>query len=225
MEQDTYKFLYYDHPNIELFVKVVQLNPESPPTLLSEFLTKNLDNFILNMEGECIDSKQFQLCYDMAKGLQYLHRRGVIHTNLHGRNVLITSDGTAKIADYVSPQVISHSLTRTTPPANVAYLPPEVIEDKALYSAQSDIYSLGVLFLQVLIQKIPASSDKTMFSIIEKRKEEICKIKHNTLLPILLWCLSIVKSARPFIDQICEAVVAAKEAPQNLISSLNVMVR
>jgi len=217
LEQNTDRFLYYDHPNIELFVKVIQLNPRSPPTLLSELLNENLDTFVVRMEGKCTDSNQINLCHDMAKGLQYLHRSGVIHKNLHGRNVLITSNGAAKIADYVSPQVISLSVTRTIPPANIAYLPPEVIEDKAQYSDQSDIYSLGVLFMQTVTQKIPSLTEKAKSSIVAKRKEEVYKIKYHTLLPTLLWCLNTSKSARPFVDQVCEAIAVVKYTPQDVM--------
>ena len=160
IQQATDNFLYFDHPNIELFVNAVQLSVDSPPTLLTELLTENLDMFVLKMESKCKNSYQLDICHDMTSGLQYLHRRGVVHTNLHGRNVLMTSNGRAKIADYISPQVISKTSMIKSPPGNVAYLPPETIEDKGMYSEQSDIYSLGVLFLQVVTQNFQHQQKK-----------------------------------------------------------------
>ena len=220
--QATEKFLYYYHPNIELFVNAVQLSVDSPPTLLTELLTENLDMFVLKVESKCKDSCQLDVCHDMTSGLQYLHKVGVIHTNLHGRNVLMTSDRRAKIADYISPQVMSNNATTKLPPGNIAYLPPEAIEDKVQYCKQSDIYSLGVLFLQVIIHKIPESTDKAKSSIIAKRKEEIHEAKHSSLFPTLLWCLNSNKSARPYIDQVYKAVEAAKKDPEDMIYILKV---
>lgn len=207
----------YMHPNIELFDASIQFTPDSPPTVLSELLTENLDTFTTRMEGKCALHKQLEICHDMASGLEYLHSVDVVHHNLHGRNILLSSEGRAKIADYVCAQVMTKSKTTTS--TNIAYLPPEAIEDPAHYTKQSDIYSLGVLLLQVAIQKIPLPTDLTELSKLAKRKEELSQIKHHPLVPIVLQCLSTIQLARPSITKLCEAVATAKESPQNVMST------
>ena len=129
------------HTNVELFETSIQLANESLPTLLSELLHENLDTFTTRMKGNLPIHQQLQLCEDMANGLQYLHGAGVVHTNLHGRNILVSYDGHAKIGDYVCPQVISPS--EEVPTSNIPYLPPEAVKDKSLCNEQSDMYSLG----------------------------------------------------------------------------------
>jgi len=215
IELNTIEFTSIDHTNIEIFKGVLQLTPDSPPTLVSEFFPLNLDTFIA--QNKCAICKQLELCHDMAKGLQYLHSVNIIHYNLHGRNILIGSDGSAKIADYVCPQVIT--AVSSTASINVAYLPPEVIEDRSNYTAQSDIYSIGVLFLQVITQKIPALTNKTERAKLRKRKEELSGATGHLLRPTILQCLNTIVFSRPLIENVCQAVADAKKAPQSVMSA------
>lgn len=217
IEKNVAIVLHYMHPNIELFHASFQLTPDSTPTLLSELLAENLDTLTKRMDGKYAIHKQLQLCHDMSSGLQYLHSIDVIHSNLHGRNILITQEGRAKIADYVCPQVTLKRDMAVS--ANIAYIPPEAIEDKSRYTQRSDIYSLGVLQLQVAMQKTPSPTELTELSKLTKRKEELSDIKHHPLVPIILQCLSTIQLARPSIEKLCEAVAAAKESPQNVMST------
>ena len=203
--------------NIETFEGALQLDSNGLPIIFSELLTENLDNYVMRMNGKCAIHTQMELCHDMAKGLQYLHSISIVHSNLHGRNILISSNGRAKIADYLCPGLLPNGADIS--PENVPYLSSEVIEDMSQCAEPSDIYSLGVLFLQVAIQDIPSPTDKTEYSKIMKRREELSKIKHHPLWSIIKQCLSSIRIARPSINQSCEQIVAAKAAPQSVIST------
>ena len=172
--------------------------------------------FTTRMKGNLPIHQQLDLCNDMANGLQYLHGVGLVHTNLHGRNVLVSHDGHARIGDYIFPQVISSS--EEVPTNNISYLPPEAIKDKSLYNEQSDVYSLGVLFLQVATQNIPQPTDKTELSKISKRKEELAEIKHHPLLSIIYKCITNIRITRPSVTQVSEQIATAKESPQSVLS-------
>ena len=172
--------------------------------------------FTTRMKGNLPTHQQLDLCNDMANGLQYLHGVGLVHTNLHGRNVLVSHDGHAKIGDYICPQVISSS--EEVPTNNIPYLPPEAVKDKSLYNEQSDVYSLGVLFLQVATQNIPQPTDKTELSKLSKRKEELAEIKHHPLSSIIYKCITNIRITRPSVTQVSEQIATAKESPQSVLS-------
>ena len=210
-------YSYFAHSNIELFETTTQLPNESLPMLLTELLPENLDMFTTRMKGNLPIHQQLDLCNDMANGLQYLHGAGLVHTNLHGRNVLVSHDGHAKIGDYICPQVISPS--EEVPTNNIPYLPPEATKDKSLYNEQSDVYSLGVLFLQVTTQNIPEPTDKTELSKIIKRKAEIAGIKDHPLVSLILRCITNIRMGRPSATQVMEQIATAKESPQSVLSS------
>ena len=204
------------HPNIEQFHSVVQLTPDSPPILLTELLTDNLNSYTARMKGKLPIHAQLDLCHDMAKGLQFLHTAGLVHNNLHGANILISQDGQAKIADYICPLV--DSLNEQTTPQDKVYMSPESIRNTYLVNKHSDIYSLGVLYLQVATQSPPMPNDSTELSEVQRWKEHLDQITTNPLLPLIIQCLGIIP-ARPSIDRVCTKIATAKESPQSVMSN------
>ena len=207
---------YFVHSNIEVYETTVQLASERLPLLLSELLPENLDIFTTRMKGKLPIHQQLDLCNDMANGLQYLHGAGIVHTNLHGRNVLVSHDGHAKIGDYICPQVISSN--EEVPTHNIPYVPPEAIEDKSYCNEQSDIYSLGVLFLQVVTQNVLGTSDKIELSKLQKRREELAGIKGHPLFSVIHKCINNVRVCRPSVNQMLQQIQIAKSSPQSVLS-------
>ena len=201
--------------NIEQFHSVVQLTPDNPPILLTELLQENLNSYTARMKGKLPIYVQLDLCHDMAKGLQFLHTAGLVHNNLHGANVLISQDGQAKIADCICSLV--DSLNEKVTPQHTMYTSPELAKNIHFYSKQSDIYSLGVLYLQVATQSPPIPNDSVELSEVQRFKDQLNKITTNPLLPLILQCLGIIL-ARPSIDRVNAKIVTAKEGPQSIMS-------
>ena len=204
------------HTNIEQFHSVAQLTPDSPPILLTELLHENLNSYTARMKGKLPVHVQLDLCHDMAKGLQFLHIAGLVHNNLHGANILISQDGRAKIADYICPLV--DSLNEKLTPQHNVYTSPELVKNIHHYSKQSDIYSLGVLYLQVATQSPPMPKDSSEISEVQRFKDQLDEITTNPLLSLILQCLGITL-ARPSIDRLCAKIATAKDTPQSVMSN------
>ena len=127
----------------------------------------------------------------------------------------------------VGEQTIQFS--RTMCPGTDAYMPPEAIEAKPVYTEKIDCFSFGVLVIQILTRLIPAPGNrqevmdnhlglpkgrKVMVSVpeVERRKNHIDLIDPNhPLLTIAFDCLKDTESDRPSAQQICERVAALKE--------------
>ena len=202
--------------NIELFHSLVQLTPDDPPILLTELLPENLNCYTDRMRGNLPINKQLNLCHDMAKGLQFLHKLDVTHGNLHGANILISQDGQVKIADYICPQV--EILNENTTSQYRAYMSPESISNKKLISKSSDVYSLGVLYLQVTTQNPPLPDESAEVSETQRWKKQIDEITEHPLLPLILRCFKF-SVARPDIDHICSKIANTKQSLQNVVSN------
>ena len=209
-------FVINQHSNVELFHSVVQLTPHSPPILLTELLHENLSNYIARMRGNLSIKVQFSLCHDMAKGLQFLHNLDMIHGNLHCANILISKDGQAKIADYVCPQI--DTLDENTVSQYKVYMSPESISNTKVITQQSDIYSIGVLYLQVATQNPPLPDDNFEVYEVQHWKKQMDQIIKSPLQSLIALCFK-TSEVRPHIDHICDKIAIIKESSQSLVSN------
>ena len=194
------RFLNVIHPNVEQFELVLQQSTTSCPTILSKLLPYNLDGFIAQKKEALPVDVQLDLCYDMALGLHYLLTAGILHTNLHGRNVLVSDEPKAKIADYICPQVLTAVDDVAT---DQYYMAPELIKSKQLPTKFSAVFSLGVLCLQTVTDHPPRPSGELQLSEPERRIANLQEVDNtHPLLPIIQQCLSDNERSRPPVSKI-----------------------
>ncbi|MGN6520566.1 MAG: protein kinase domain-containing protein [Dokdonella sp.] len=115
-----------------------------------------------------------------ALGLATAHDRGVVHRDIKPGNLMITSRGSVKIADFgiaLSNQDLSKKLTSTgefvgTP----GYLSPEVCLGKPV-DQRSDIFSLGIVLFEMLTGKMPFNDESPLGLMLEVVKAQIPDVR------------------------------------------------
>ncbi len=113
-----------------------------------------------------------RLVAQVAEALDYAHLKGVVHRDLKPSNIMVLEDGTAKVMDYgIARARRFEGLTLTgaflgTPD----YVAPETAEGKGA-DARSDLYSLGIVFYELLTGKKPFVGD-TPFATLRKHCTE-----------------------------------------------------
>ncbi len=94
---------------------------------------------------------------DVARGLGTIHRAGLVHRDITPSNILVPSEGPAKIADF-GLAIDSGELGRHTDPGTFlgspSYVSPEHIQGFPV-DGRSDLYSLGVILYQGLVGRVP----------------------------------------------------------------------
>ena len=112
--------------------------------------------------------------YQIACGLRYIHKQGIIHRDIKLDNILLDESFHCKICDFgVSRYMKPHELVNEqcgTP----AYLAPEIVLEKGYKGFGADIWSLGILLFCVLTGSMPfkAGTIESLHKIIVKGEFE-----------------------------------------------------
>lgn len=132
---------------------------------------ENLKSLIKRI-GQLSKTKALSIAKQVCEGLTEAHRQGVVHRDLKPQNIMVDSDGNARIMDFgIARSIRTKSITETgmiigTP----EYMSPEQVEGVGI-DHQSDLYSLGVILFEMLTGRVPFQGD-TPLSVILKHKTE-----------------------------------------------------
>ena len=157
---------------------------------------------------------QVGILHDVAVGLNFLHShtKPIIHRDLSSNNILLTVHLVAKISDLGLAKHLMSTETETGSNAAVGtqeYMPPEVLGTiPPQISPKTDIFSFGVILLQVATGKYPeVTGTINADAEIDRRKDHITMLENsNPLHPLCLQCLHNDSCERPSAKVLCDSL-------------------
>ena len=223
------------HPNIIQYLGMYRDPETGHPVLLMELMDESLTHFLETSTEPIPYHIQLTICLDIVQALSFLHLNGIIHRDLSSNNILLIGKGRAKLTDFGMAKLVDVRMSRvsnTMCPGTDAYMPPEAIDNQAVYTEKGDVFSFGVNIIQILTRKFPKPGDRfntvpindprfpsgrveVRVPEIERRNNHISEINTaHPLLPIALDCLKNREGERPSTGELCQRLAALKDTPE-----------
>ena len=220
------------HPNVVQYLATYYDPDTRLPVLLMELCDESLTAFLERSPGPLSYHIQLNICHDITLALVYLHSNGVIHRDLTGNNVLMIAGTRAKITDFGMSKLVTvnpRMTALTLCPGNVLYMSPEALDEAKTYTANLDIFSFGVIVIQILTRQFPNPTDRFRTAYVAEFDEDVRRVVPETerreahlklipdthsLKPLSLHCLKNKENERPSALQLSERLSELKQSPQ-----------
>ncbi|KVH95714.1 inactive leucine-rich repeat receptor-like serine/threonine-protein kinase At1g60630 [Cynara cardunculus var. scolymus] len=167
-----------------------------------------------------------KIAEDLATGLLYIHQNpGLTHGNLKSSNVLLGSDFESCLTDYGLMSFRNPDFPEESSASSLFYRAPECRDMRKPLTQQADVYSFGVLLLELLTGKTPfqdlvlehgADIPRWVKSVREEETEsgdeptssgnEASEEKLTALLNIAMACISLVPENRPVMKEVLRMI-------------------
>ncbi|KAG8697758.1 hypothetical protein FRC09_007656 [Ceratobasidium sp. 395] len=119
------------------------------------------------------------LCVQVANGLAYLHKQGVVHGDLKANNVLIGSEGIVKLTDFglsvLAESNLCFSSTENPGCGTIRWMAPELFEELSKPSREADVYALAMTIIEILTDRVPFPQLSEM--------QVMCAVKDRSKIP------------------------------------------
>ena len=149
------------HKNIVQFYGYTKSIKYKCLCILMEYVAGNNIEVLYTKNGKFSEKMIKTYSKQMLSALKYAHKKNIIHRDIKGKNILITGNGIAKLADFGSAKITSTTLgggnDKFAPSLNYNYTPlwtaPEVLIGE--YNQKIDIWSLGCVIIEMSTAKYP----------------------------------------------------------------------
>ncbi|CAM3081283.1 Stk1 family PASTA domain-containing Ser/Thr kinase [Filibacter tadaridae] len=164
------------HPHI---VDIFDVGEEAETLyLVMEYIEGQTLKKFIHTNGPLSPEKALPIMQQLVSAISNAHHNGIIHRDIKPQNILMDSAGDVKITDFgIAMALNSSDHTKTNSIiGTVHYLSPEQARG-GMATKKSDIYSLGIVFYELLTGQLPFSAETAVAIALKHLQEEIPSIK------------------------------------------------
>ncbi len=184
------------HPNIVEMYDVGE--DDGMYYIVMEYIEGQTLKQLLKRRGTLTLSESIDIMLQLTDGMAHAHDSYIIHRDLKPQNIMIQDDGNIKITDFgIAMALNSTQLTQTNSVmGSVHYLPPEQAAGKGS-TIKSDIYSMGIIFYELLTGELPFKGDNAVEIALKQMKEAIPDLcEDNPSIPMSVYNVILKSTAK-----------------------------
>lgn len=154
------------HPNIVELNDVIQ--SEGRLYLVFEFVDKDLKKYFDSTEGPLSPQLVKWYTLQLLRGLEFCHVKGVMHRDLKPQNILISRDGSLKIADFgLARAFVPPIRPFTHEVVTLWYRAPEILLGCKTYALPVDMWSVGTILAEMVTKRALFPGDSEIDEIFK----------------------------------------------------------
>ena len=205
------------HPNIVEMYDVSE--DEGTYYIVMEYVEGKTLKQLLKKRGTLTLSEAIDIMSQLTDGMAHAHDSYIIHRDLKPQNIMIKDDGQIKITDFgIAMALNATQLTQTNSVmGSVHYLPPEQASGKGS-TIKSDIYSMGIIFYELLSGSLPFRGDNAVEIALKHMRDPLPSLRaENSAIPQSIE--NIIKKATAKNPK--NRYESAREMHEDLLTALN----
>lgn len=132
----------------------------------------------IQMNGPLQVQEAVRIMRQLVSAIANAHHNGIVHRDIKPQNILMDSEGNVKITDFgiaMALSATSHTKTNSVI-GTVHYLSPEQARG-GMATKKSDIYSLGIVFYELLTGELPFSAETAVAIALKHLQEETPSVR------------------------------------------------
>lgn len=159
-----------EHPNI---VNIYDVGSESGMHyIVMEYVEGVTLKTYIEKKGSLTYKEAVSIAIQVGRGMEAAHAKNIIHRDIKPQNILISTEGKAKVTDFGIARAVSNNTISADVMGSVHYASPEQARN-GFVDAKSDIYSLGIVMYEMVTGRVPFDGDTTVSIAIQHLQEEM----------------------------------------------------
>jgi hypothetical protein len=162
-----------DHPNIAGLIDGGSTQDGAPYLVMEYVQGIRIDQYCEGRQSTI--TERLKLFRDVCLAVQYAHRNLVVHRDIKAGNILVTTEGVAKLLDFGIAKLLVTDFATLSPaetrpelrPMTLDYASPEQVRGEPITTA-TDVYSLGVLLYKLLTGKFPYGPVERSYNALQR---------------------------------------------------------
>ncbi len=181
----------FNHPNIVRLVATGKFS--GTPFYAMEYIEGESLDRVMARRGRLSWEEVVEIGRQLCDALKHAHEKGVVHRDLKPSNVMVLPDGTVKLTDFgIAKDLDVTALTSANCTVGTAsYMSPEQCKGERDLTHKSDLYSMGVMFYELLTARKPFEADNPM-DMFMKHVQGTFERPSRVVLDIPVWLDTLI---------------------------------